>query len=211
MRLKYWLLTAIQSGVIVAFGSLVYVIMMLLMGIEGEMWELLTMASVMLLILGAAVGMGTCAAAWKLNLPVALNFGSTRKEAFWGLQCHRIVYSAVVFGISTVLCLLAGEARVLTQHKFVPLGIGVLLLAGAFGGMFGMLGTKVGKIAQAILGVLSFFLLAGGAIAGVIWIIAMEEMDLPGGVWLFPTVSLCLYGLSMIPEYKTVCKYNVKL
>ena len=211
MRLKYWLLTAVQSGVLVAFGSLVYVMMMLLMGVEGGVWELLTMASVMLLILGAAGGMGICAAAWKLNLSVALNFGSTRKEAFWGLQCHRIVYGTVVFAISAVLCVLAGKARVLTQYKFVPLGIGVLLLAATYGGMLGLLGTKVGKIAQAFLGVLTFFLLVGSAYAGVIWIIVMGEMDLPGAVWLFPAVSLLLYGLSMILEYKTVCKYNVKL
>ena len=211
MRLKYWLLTAVQSGVLMAFGSLVFVMMMLLMGVEGGVWELLTMASMMLLMLGAIVGMETCAAAWRLNLPVALNFGSTRKEAFWGLQCHRIVYSAVVFMISTLLCLMAGEARVLTQHKFIPLGIGILLSAWACGGVVGMLDTKVGKTAQVFLSVLGFFLLAGCVIAGVIWIIAMEEMDLPAGVWLFPAVSLLLCGLSMILEYKAVCKYNVKL
>lgn len=214
MRLRYWIQTALQSGLLVVFGSLVYGLMMVLMGIEGGMRELLPMASMFLLLFGAGMSILMCTTTWKLNLPVALNFGSTRQEAFWGMQCYRLIYSAVVFVISAVMCVLAGEDGFLPWELFAPLGIGVLLLTGALGTVLGVLGFRFGKTAQIVIGVLSGLLLSCGMIAGVVMAIIMDEMVLvgtDGGFCLFPVVSMVIYGLSIIPECRTIYKFAVKL
>ena len=208
MRLKDWLKSGLQYGAIVVGASFLYGT---LMG-PSSVGEMLTMTAMYMLLFGAAINMLYNITVYKVMLPLALSFGSTRKEAFVGIQCYRLVYAVLVIGVAVPLYLLAREDGVTELMIFVPIGIGLMLMMNALGAVLGMIGNRFGKGFMAVLTVVGSLIACGIVVTAVIlFSFLSESIGSYYGLWLLPVVGLVIYGLVSIAEHKAVKKYSVKL
>ena len=210
MRLKDWLKTGLQYAGAVLLGSVMYGVIMA----SWDTAEFMTMTAMYMLLFGAGMGVVFAMSVYKAVLPVAIGFGATRKEAFVGMQCYRLMYMAVLLSGSVVLYLLAGERGIVELADAVPFGIGVMLILHALGAAMGMVSTRFGKGALVVLSIIAGLIISG-VIAGTFIVFALIEDTISGiggiGFWVFPSASLIVYGLVAIPEYKMIYRYNVKL
>lgn len=212
MRLKDWLKTGAAHALAAIGGSLLYGVMMYLMGFEGIFSDMLNITVAYLLVFGAFMSCVLSMSVQKQNLPLALSFGATRKEAFWGMQCYRIVYIVLIMAAAMALMLLTEEPYAMAV-MLLPIGLGAMLLFGAIGSVAGVVANRFGKGAALAVGVLLGLLCLGTGIAIGILIVTNAKFSVVPMwiVWLLPAIGLVLHISSMVLEHKTIYKYNVKL
>lgn len=207
MRLKDWIVTGLQYAGAVILGSAIYGV---LMG-TSETEDFLTMTAIYMLLFGAGMGMVFNMSVYKVGLPAAIGFGSTRKEAFIGMQCYRLIFMVVLLGAAALLYLLSGKEAMAELRVFAPIGISLMLVLNAMGAVMGMISTRFGKTAVVILSVIAGLIISA-VIAVTIILLTLYGDSLGGSsLLIFPAVSAVVYALIAIPEYKTIYKYNVKL
>ena len=207
MRLKDWLKSGLQYGAIVVGASFLYGV---LMG-PSSVSEMLTMTAMYMLLFGAVINMLYNVTVYKVTLPLALSFGSTRKEAFVGIQCYRLVYAVLVIGVAVPLFLLAGEDGRADMMFFAPIGIGLLLTLNGLGAVLGMLGNRFGKGVMAAVTVIGSLLACAIMFGSIIVFALLDERIGTAVMWVMPIVGLVVYGVVSIFEHRAVYKYGVKL
>lgn len=211
MRLKEWLKTGAQHALSAIVASLGLSLMIYLMDVEEPAF-ILELAVAYLVTFGAFMSLVLIVLVQRQNLPIALSFGSTRKEAFWGMQCYRAVYLLLVMAAALVLFLLTGES-ISVVMRLIPIGLALMLAVGAIGSVAGAVEIRYGKGAAVAAGV-GMGLLAFGMGVGVGILIIKRELVTAladWALWLFVAIGLALHIGSMVLEYKTIYKYNVKL
>lgn len=214
MRLKDWFKTGAFHAFTAIAGSIAYGVMMYMMGVEGSFADLLWIAVVYLMTFGAFMSIVLIMSVQKQNLPLALSFGSTRKEAFWGMQCYRVVYMVLIMSAAAVLAMLTGEDGAEMAVAFLSIGVTAMLVMGSFGSVIGIAGLKFGKGVMIAIGVVSGVLLVAMLIGCVFLVLLLsdEALDLSGWmIWLLPAAGVVLHIGSMVLEHRTIYKYNVKL
>lgn len=213
MRLKDWLKTGTVYALAAIGGSLLYGVLVYMMDVEFDDFSTFIEAgAICLLFVGAFLNLVLILLVQTQNLPLALSFGATRKEAFWGMQCYRIVYAVLIMAVVAMMFLLT-EGSNDTAMVLLPIGLAAMLLLGAIGSVGGVVGVRHGTGAAIAAGVMMGLVSVGIGIFAVIW---MEEHSPIGGhpeliFWLFPAIGLVAHIGSMVLEYKTIYKYNVKL
>jgi hypothetical protein len=207
MRLKDWVKTALQYSGIVVGASLLYGVLME----PTDLKMMMNMTGTYMLMFGAAMTMLFGITVYKVMLPVSLGFGSTRKEAFVGMQCFRLIYCAIVTAVALLVFLLNGEIGMAEFKPLAPICIGLMPLFGALGAVLGIIGNRFGKSTMAVVSAVGA-LLVMGILFGTLMLFAFLE-DKIGvlGMWMFPVLGLVIYGLTCIWEHKKVMKYCVKL
>lgn len=207
MRLKDWVKTALQYSGIVVGASLLYGVLME----PTDLKMMMNMTGTYMLMFGAAMTMLFGITVYKVMLPVSLGFGSTRKEAFVGMQCFRLIYCAIVTAVALLVFLLNGEMGMAEFKPLAPICIGLMPLFGALGAVLGIIGNRFGKSTMAVVSAVGA-LLVMGILFGTLMLFAFLE-DKIGvlGMWMFPVLGLVIYGLTCIWEHKKVMKYCVKL
>ena len=207
MRLKDWVKTALQYSGIVVGASLLYGVLME----PTDLKMMMNMMGTYMLMFGAAMTMLFGITVYKVMLPVSLGFGSTRKEAFVGMQCFRLIYCAIVTAVALLVFLLNGEIGMAEFKPLAPICIGLMPLFGALGAVLGIIGNRFGKSTMAVVSAVGA-LLVMGILFGTLMLFAFLE-DKIGvlGMWMFPVLGLVIYGLTCIWEHKKVMKYCVKL
>lgn len=207
MRLKDWVKTALQYSGIVVGASLLYGVLME----PTDLKMMMNMTGTYMLMFGAAMTMLFGITVYKVMLPVSLGFGSTRKEAFVGMQCFRLIYCAIVTAVALLVFLLNGEIGMAEFKPLAPICIGLMPLLSALGVVLGIIGNRFGKSTMAVVSVVGA-LLVMGILFGTLMLFAFLE-DKIGvlGMWMFPVLGLVIYGLTCIWEHKKVMKYCVKL
>ena len=213
MRLRFWLKQGVETFAIILGASLLYGLLMFIQtdsGLDG----LLILLPLYLLLFGALMMMGISIGIYKMAVPLAISFGSTRNEVLLGLQIFRAIPVLLIPTLAAILTAAGGEDASLPLSAVLPLGIGAFLITSALGAVIGVVFTKYGRLATILTvitimlvgfgaGFLSAFSEAGGFFANVTF-----SGKLP---WLVLGVGLILYSISMIPEQRTVWKCNVKL
>ena len=207
MRLKDWVKTALQYSGIVVGASLLYGVLME----PTDLKMMMNMTGTYMLMFGAAMTMLFGITVYKVMLPVSLGFGSTRKEAFVGMQCFRLIYCAIVTAVALLVFLLNGVIGMAEFKPLAPICIGLMPLFGALGAVLGIIGNRFGKSTMAVVSAVGA-LLVMGILFGTLMLFAFLE-DKIGvlGMWMFPVLGLVIYGLTCIWEHKKVMKYCVKL
>lgn len=207
MRLKDWVKTALQYSGIVVGAFLLYGVLME----PTDLKMMMNMTGTYMLMFGAAMTMLFGITVYKVMLPVSLGFGSTRKEAFVGMQCFRLIYCAIVTAVALLVFLLNGEIGMAEFKPLAPICIGLMPLFGALGAVLGIIGNRFGKSTMAVVSAVGA-LLVMGILFGTLMLFAFLE-DKIGvlGMWMFPVLGLVIYGLTCIWEHKKVMKYCVKL
>ena len=213
MRLKFWIKQGIDTFLLILGASALYGFLMFIQTDSG--WDgLLILLPLYLLLFGALMMLGVSIGIYKMAIPLAISFGSTRNEVLLGLQIFRIIPMIFIPALATLLTAISGEPATLPTSAVFLLGIGVFLITSALGAVIGVIFTKYGKVAT-IITVISIFFVAFGA--GFLAAFTEDNGFLAGVTfsgklpWLVLAVGLLLYSISMIPEQRTVWKCNVKL
>lgn len=213
MRLKFWFWQALQNTLAVLLACSLFSFLMFLQTDSG--WEgLVILLPIYLLVFGAMMMIALSIGIYKMTVPLVLSFGSTRNEVLVGLQINRLLPTVLITGITTLLCLLFPSSDSLTPDFVLPVGFGLFLLAGGVGSILGAVFTKYGRSAT-VISVLLFIAVGFGA--GFAAAFLDDTASLPrflsmaGLRWLAVGIGLIVYGISMIPEHRTVRNCNVKL
>lgn len=212
MRLKDWLKTGMFHALAAIGGSFLYGVMMYMMDAEFDFSTFMEVSVIYLLFFGAFMNLVLIFAVQKQNLPLALSFGATRKEAFWGMQCYRIVYAVLVMAAAAMMLLLTKEPSAMVM-VLLPIGLAAVLLLGAIGSVGGVMGIWYGKGAAIAAGVVMGIVSLGIGIFAGIWMVKHGAIGgLPEWIlWLAPAIGLVAHIVSMVLERKAIYKYNVKL
>lgn len=207
MRLKDWVKTSVQYAAIVVGASLLYGVLME----PTDLKMMLNMTGTYMLMFGACMTVLFGITVYKVLLPVALGFGSTRREAFVGMQCFRLIYCAIVIAVASLVLLLNGEMGMAEFNSLGPICVGLMPLLAALGSVLGNIGSRFSKNTMAVVSVIGALLVIGIMIGTLILFAFLEDEIGVLGMWMFPVVSVGIYGLSCIWEHKSVKKYCVKL
>ena len=153
----------------------------------------------------------------KCYLPVCVSFGSTRRDAIFGLQIMERLPAMAVILISVVVCMIFRND---VTRGFMALWLPMfclLICAGSLGGIIGCIGVRFGRIGM-ILSVIIFIMcgMAGGFIGG---------FTAGGGVFSFglnidisklitiisAILAVVLWAVELILMTRILKKYEVKL
>ena len=212
MRLKFWVKQGFETFALVLGASVLYGFLMFIQTDSG--WDgLLILLPLYLLLFGALMMLGISIGIYKMAVPLAISFGSTRNEVLLGLQIFRAIPVFLIPALAVVLTAISGEDASIPLSMVFPIGVGAFLGTSALGAVIGVIFTKYGKAAT-IITVITIMLVAFGA-----GVLAAFSEDLGTSIvvfsrgihWLVLAVGLFLYSISMIPEQRTVWKCNVKL
>lgn len=208
MRLRYWIKEALKLTGILIIASFAYTLLMMIMGLDAaDTWRrYLNMGAMWLGMFGAFMSIVLGASIYQVFVPLAISFGSTRKEVFWGLQCYRFVVTFFVLLVAGILCAVAKEISVWIA---LPFGICAFLVFHGMGAIMGGLSSRLGKTAliiMALVGMLLFIGMIGLILMGHNWFAMHKNVF----ALLMPGIGVLVYALCMIYEVKTIRKFSVK-
>lgn len=206
MRLRYWVKEALKLTGLIMIASFVYTLLM--MGLDAEnTWQYcLNTGAIYLALFGAFTSMVLGTSIYQIFAPLAISFGSTRKEVFWGIQCYRFVITFSLLLVAGILCAVAKEISV---WYALPFGISAFLIFHGMGAITGGLSSKLGKTALIIMtlvGVILCLGMLGLVLMGHNWLAMHKNVS----VLLIPGIGILVYALCMIYEVKTIRKISVK-
>lgn len=212
MRLVYWIRQSLKMTMIILAGSAAYTVMMAVQGTVDGIMEALEMGGMFLMMFGAMISTVLNTTVYQLHIPLTLSFGSTRKEAFAGIQLYRLINGLIVvlggcglYGFTGAL----GDEGLMPAWCFGVLGMGGYLLMGAFGILMGILSNKLGKVALGVMSAVVSLLgmvAIGGAVLGLELGFGLERWM----VWIVLALGAVVYGLMLIPEVRTLKKFCVR-
>ena len=213
MRLRYWIKNGFSTTGVVLLAWFIYSFMMLVQSSDFSWLLVAETAPIYLLVFGGMMQLAMVLGIYKLNLPLCLSFGSTRREAQVGLQLFRLIPAVCLSLLLWVVSLLLGAHSPLSPVVALTAGLGVSLAAGALGSLMGMVYLRFGKLAVVLSVILMF--LCGGT-AGILTVLGMKNFSFrgPSGFglhWILLAAGVVLYLVSLIPERRVVRKYQVKL
>lgn len=208
MRLRYWIKEALKLTGILIIASFAYTLLMMIMGLDAaDTWRrYLNMGAMWLGMFGAFMSIVLGTSIYQVFVPLAISFGSTRKEVFWGLQCYRFVVTFFVLLVAGILCAVAKEISVWIA---LPFGICAFLVFHGMGAIMGGLSSRLGKTAliiMALVGMLLFIGMIGLILMGHNWFAMHKNVF----ALLMPGIGVLVYALCMLYEVKTIRKFSVK-
>ncbi len=206
MRLRYWIKEALKLTGVLIIASFAFTLLMMEQDAADTWQYYLNMGAMYLAMFGAFMNMLLGASIYQVFVPLAISFGSTRKEVFWGLQCYRFVITFFVLLVAGILCAVAKEISVWAA---LPIGICAFLVSHGMGAIVGGLSSKLGKTAlviMALVGMLLFFGMIGLILMGHNWFAMHKNVF----ALLMPGIGVLVYALCMIYEVKTIRKFSVK-
>ena len=212
IRMRFWLK---QSRTVLLFALAAGPAMcayMWLINSGTDLRELVRTVSLQSAWFAGFLQMAMSLSVYRLYLPLAISFGSTRKEAQIGMVLMKIINTA---GIVAVFCvynlLFAGELKN-TFIECTPAVLGGVVFFGSLGSLFGMLVHRFGGKGGWIMGLIS------GVLGGVFAIVVIKGVftsQWNANVQLFNTLALILGGVFLTAEL--ICQrlilrnYAVKL
>ena len=212
MRLRYWIRTGMQTLLITLGAAVFYGLLIWLQGQSIHPEDVFSMLTIYLLMFGTIMPMVMNMGVYKFNLSLASSFGSTRNEALVGLQLFRLLPAVLTTALVMLLNWFAGPAALFLWETALALSLGLALIGSSGGVILGVLFSRFGKLAAILSGVVFVMIGMGCGLLAGMDVLDGAAIAAPGKlVWLLPGIGLILYSLSMIPEQRTVWKYNVKL
>lgn len=214
MRLRDWIKNTLRNTSILVLIVPVYMVLFNA-GNEDFAWkDVFLTATTYLWLFGMLFTSISVMNAYKINLPIALSFGSTRREAVVGCEVYRLLPLAVILPLSFLTACLYDPDFCLILLGVLPAAVGAYLIFGTIGSFLGAAVVKFGNKA-----LVPFILLWFGMVFGICFAIfgATDFPNMPDVltmdwvIWLVLGVGVIFHGLSLIPEIKTVYHCNVKL
>lgn len=214
MRLRFWIKGGLQTLATVAGASAIYGLLMWFQSSASTLEEVLSLLPLYILTFGTIMLLAMTVSVYKGMLPLALSFGSTRREVFVGLQVFRLLPTAAVVLLLVLLFLVPGTEMFLGLPTAVLLTVGLFLFVGAIGSGLGMVYVRFGRLGTILMVVTLLvlgFALGIGAVLGLSSVKFDVVVSLRWLPWLVLAVGAAVYLLMLIPEFRTVRKYQIKL
>lgn len=212
MRLRFWIKSALTAAGILIVSSPLYSIILCL---QDDELDLIPLIAIYMWSFGAVCAMIFPMQYMKQNLPLALSFGSSRKEALLGIQIYRLLPMVMIIAASLLLVWIGDRETFYTLLKALPGFIGASLLCGSIGTVIAAAQIKFGNKSLFFTIPAMILLFVGGIFLGVQAVTGFEFVAnivlSPAIVWIALAIGVTAHGLSLIPEVKTVYHYNVKL
>lgn len=155
--------------------------------------------------------------AYKCYLPVCVSFGSTRRDAIFGLQIMERLPAMAVILLTAAFCMIVKND---VTRGFMALWFPLfclLIAAGSLGGIIGCVGVRFGRIGM-LLSVVIFIMcgMAGGFVGGVTAAgglpVAGVNIDFSAMLAIVSAViAVVLWAAELIVMSKILRKYEVKL
>ena len=220
MRLKYWIKLGLEVFLWSLAACVFFGVIMLIQGSEQDFASLLV--SLMSILSGfgglmLAIFSGTV---YKLYLPLTLSMGSTRREAFFGIEVYRltsIVCFLCLFAVCNHLPPIAAriQADPAGMTLYAPLSIlGYYLLSSSMGSLLGIVTLRFGKVGTIIMAIIlglfggfCGFVMSSGTLLPDFLSSHLGQLR-PSWIFLF---GLACHLLMTIPETKTINHMVVKL
>lgn len=218
MRLTYWLKASLVEIAAIIGGSGVYTLLMSFSVHAAPEEGPLFLFLIYMIGFGGFMALILNAAAYMQQLPLAIAFGSSRKEAMVGMQLYRLLPGLVTALAAAVIVLIRGNAQSPGAFLVALVSLFLNLILGTWGSFMGMAGARLGNKATIAVLVIGLVILAGGA-AMIIPAAINPNSDAifdalfsnPSFPWVMGLVPAALYGISLIPEKKAIYAYSVKL
>ena len=209
MRLRYWIKEALKLTGIVIIASFAYTLLM--MGVDAaDTWRYyLNMGAMYLAMFGAFMSMVLGASIYQVFVPLAISFGSTRREVLFGIQCYRLVSMLLILAVSAILLIISEGMLLNNEVANLPTGVGAFLMLNGSGIILGCCSTKLGKARMIIVGIVTMILTCS-IIGAVIFLAAVKYQMRGNTMWVILIVGILVYLLCMIYEVKTIRKFSVK-
>ena len=211
MKSRFWIKEGLKITLLTLGSSLFYTTLMTALDEDIAANEALFVLAVYLLIIVGIVSLLLDIFVYKSPLPLVISFGSTRKEAIFGLHLYRLIPTAVMIAIATALMAVSGESGGLAAWGLVPLGLGQQLLCHGAGIGIGLVSLKRGN-AAAIISAIAFMILGGTLIGTGVYLIVADEIRL--SPWYLAVAAgggFIAYAVASIAENRAVKAFTVKL
>lgn len=206
MRMKFWLRTAGQTlGQTLILGAVCVTFITLANG--GQTGSLVGIFGAYLGLMGGIMELVYLWKAFDGPVSLCLAFGSTRREAFFGLTVYAL---ALILGITTALGLLSvfiQQVDFLAKLYLLPLTLTVQLFLSALGLLCGLLQRRFGKV-----GAFSAYIV--GLLLTIALYLAATLGGLPGGEatwWVLSGATGVCFCLMLIPTARAINRMSVAL
>lgn len=212
MRALHWIKQGLMMFAILLVACPVYTLMMSLQE-DAFVWEdILLLTGSFMVMFGIFFTMIFSTMLYTQDLPITLSFGSTRKEAFWGIQLSRATYTLLNVLSTGLLFLLAADTPFANLTEAVPFVLAGYLVFHGLSGIMSILYVKFQKKGLIVFGSAFTIILAGGLIG---FLIGFNGGGFPvfsqHFEWMLLGGGALLYSLVALWEYRIVRNYNVKL
>lgn len=217
MRLKFWLRAALNVIGSIFLASAIYGGLMILMSENTSPLDALAMLPLYILMFGAFMQMGYGLSLLKSTVNLALSMGETRRSAFLGLiviTLIPILGNAILTAAATALVSGLGADTIFSLDYMLPLGIAVGLFMSSVGLIIAMVQRRFGTVVGVITAVMIILLAVGlGFCTGIGLFDALNLGALLERVswWIFTLAGGIIYGITLIPLRRTVCRFAVTL
>lgn len=171
MKLRYWGKTGVKMALIILMGSVIYTVLVRFGAAEpGKILDAGGCFSL-------GMGTGFCFLLeinlYKLYIPLAISFGATRREAFWGVQICRVSYTLPLLLMSSGALSVGNGGGF---GKMLPVFLGIYLLSHALSGVLAAVYGKFGAKGLALGGAV---MVAGFAVAVTVFVMAIIRGAMP--------------------------------
>ena len=214
MRLRFWFRNGLQTVAAILGASGLYGLLMGMQLDSSGLADVLGLMPIYLTLFGAIMLLAMMLAVYKFSLGLSISLGSTRWEAFVGLQVFRLLPTLVTVGLTALLTLMPGVEAFWGPAVVIPAALGLFLATGAFGSLLGMVYLRFGKLG-AVLSVILFILI--GITGGVLTVMAIQANRFSLSIsaawipWTILAAGAVIYGLMMLLESNVVRKYQVRM
>lgn len=188
MRLRFWVKGGLTNTLICIAASAVYTFLQANSTSGNENLSILCV--IYLIFMGALFSLIYAVNASRGQLPLVLSFGSTRREAYIGVQLFRVIPFVCITILSTLICILTDLHEIISPLNVILLCGFTFPLANALGLLATLAKERFGNVAM-ILGIAFSVLFFSGAILvfvlHVIGLIAFNALPvlLPLGIGLY--------------------------
>ena len=212
IRMKFWLHQSRTVFLFALLGGPAFSLYMWLINSGTPLTELVPNMPLLSAWFAAFLQMALSLSTYRLYLPLAISFGSTRKEAEAGMVLMKFLNTAGIVAIFTVYNLIFGGELKEVFFSLTLTVLGGVIFFGSIGSLFGMLNHRFGGKGGWIMGL--FCGVLGGAFAIVV-IKGVFTSQWNLNVQLINTLALILGGVFLTAEL--ICQrlilrnYAVKL
>lgn len=208
MRFKFWIRVGLKNSAIILGTCVFYTALMSAQLQEDDFSGILNTGAVYLLLFGSMFSMLLNTAAYQTYIPLALGFGSTRKEILLGLQCYRLIPTAILLPVTVVLFALSGTGST-RPWILLTAGLGIFLVFHGLGILMGVLLYRFGKTGLIVCSVAISFVIMGFGIG--ITAALNITVSFPRGMhWIALAAGTAAYGPMMAVEAKTIKRFTMK-
>ncbi len=146
---------------------------------------------------------------YRTYLPLAIGFGSTRKEAEIGLNLMKAINILGVFAAVCIYALIFGKEMNEYFFRFIPTGLGALVLVDSVGSLLGIAMHRFGAKGGIVVAITAFVVGASCGLLGTqgfkLWWTELTILN-----YLVPAIAAVVLAVQLITQHLILRTYAVR-